>query len=1062
MSGTSQEEYLKIFRSRVKEDIFHSITHHNQIWQPDPYDIESIHQESRECFERLLNRVSNCEQTDSGRIMLLLGESGAGKTHLMRAFRNYTHEKSLGYFSYMQMTSSISNYASYALHYTIDSLDKPYCAINGSTTGLMHLSNALIERRQIVSQHAIEQLRNGELNHDELSKLISQITDTILNKEGEQFRHVDLDLIRVLLYLQHDEPAIHARVRKYLRCENMSEYDCKILGNITPRVQEGAPDRLLQALAYLMMAINKGAFIICLDQLEDIHPADEAEIKFRHAMEKMTKLAEIPNVVVVIAGLEEIYRSQLRNSLPNSLIDRIERDPDTITLCGERSKTEIREIISIRLKALYDSHEIDFCSGESIFPFQDETPTLLAGMKTRQIIDWCRQEREYSIRTGNLPRLPDKNRDTPPQTEESDKKIIQPLEQLWNDHLAHPHAIPENEDEMLQLLGRGIEHCAVELNHSLKCNIVQRDNFLDIDIQNSAENIAICSTIGLCQKPSQGGALARQINKLQTAAGRRTAISIRSIEFPANPKTQIAIQLGKFVADGGKKVLIPDADWRTMVAMESFHKQYAERSDFKSWLQKEQPLLSLPSIQQILDLEMTLKRAETSSVPANAQPPVPPALVNVQLLAPDTSQLKIGMTQGYQPSSYKVDISQFVRHAAFLGGSGSGKTTLALNIIEQLLLQGIPAILLDRKGDLCSYAKDEAWRSPVADPIRAQMRKDLRNKIEVIVYTPGAIEGQGRPLSIPIVPKGLENLSSGECDQLANHAAFSLGRIMGYKDHGQDKARIVILGKAISILGQLNKNHALTINHLLDFIDKDDPLLLNAIGRLDPKLSKKLVQDLQTLALGHGTLFSRSGELLNTENLFGHSTEKTRLSIISTSNLGNNDNVLFWVSQLLLDIGRFAAKSPSDKLQGVILLDEADLYLPAQSKPATKEPLENLLRRARSAGIGLMLATQSPGDLDYRSRDQISTWFIGCIKEKTALDKLKPMLSEAKTDVSSKLANQSTGEFYAIHNGEVSSIKADLSLVQAEQVSAHEILKLAGRKKDNRISTFFQNVFTSS
>lgn len=285
---------------------------------------------------------------------------------------------------------------------------------------------------------------------------------------------------------------------------------------------------------------------------------------------------------------------------------------------------------------------------------------------------------------------------------------------------------------------------------------------------------------------------------------------------------------------------------------------------------------------------------------------------------------------------------------------------------------------------------------------------------------------------------------------------------MGYKDHGQDKARIVILGKAISILGQLNKNHALTINHLLDFIDKDDPLLLNAIGRLDPKLSKKLVQDLQTLALGHGSLFSRSGELLNTENLFGHSTEKTRLSIISTSNLGNNDNVLFWVSQLLLDIGRFAAKSPSDKLQGVILLDEADLYLPAQSKPATKEPLENLLRRARSAGIGLMLATQSPGDLDYRSRDQISTWFIGYIKEKTALDKLKPMLSEAKTDVSSKLANQSTGEFYAIHNGEVSSIKADLSLVQAEQVSAHEILKLAGRKKDNRISTFFQNVFTSS
>src|SRR5688572_28808070 len=117
MTGIPQEEYLKIFCSRVKEEIFHSITHHNQIWQPDPYDIENIHQESRDCFERSLNRISNIEQTDSGRIMLLLGDSGAGKTHLMRAFRNQTHEKGLGYFAYMQMTSSVSNYASYALHY---------------------------------------------------------------------------------------------------------------------------------------------------------------------------------------------------------------------------------------------------------------------------------------------------------------------------------------------------------------------------------------------------------------------------------------------------------------------------------------------------------------------------------------------------------------------------------------------------------------------------------------------------------------------------------------------------------------------------------------------------------------------------------------------------------------------------------------------------------------------------------------------------------------------------------------------------------------------------------
>lgn len=1060
MTGIPQEEYLKIFCSRIKEEIFHSITHHNQIWQPDPYDIENIHQESRDCFERLLNRISDTEQTDSGRIMLLLGDSGAGKTHLMRAFRNQTHEKGLGYFAYMQMTSSVSNYASYALHYTIDSLDKPYCAISGNMTGLVHLSNALIERRHVVSQDDIEQLRNGELNRDELNDLIHKIADDILNKEGEQFRSVDLDLIRALLYLQHDEPATHARIRKYLRCENMSEYDCKMLGNITPRIQEDDPDRLLQALAHLMRAIDTGAFVICLDQLEDIHLAEDAEIKFQRAMEKMTKLAEIPNVIVVIACLEDIY-SLLKSRLPKPQRDRIEKDPDPIILHGKRSEAEIRKLIGIRLQDLYDSHGIDSDSDESIFPFRDETPALLVGMPTRQILDWCRQQREHSIRNRVPPQLPEIIK---PESDPEPSPKPSPIDQLWNDYLACPHPVPESENEMLQLLGRMLEHCATELGHSLECNIVQREDFLDIDIRNTAENTVFAATIGLCQKSPQGGALAKQIGKLQTMAGKRTAIAIRSVEFPADPKTKIAIRLGEFVANGGKKVLVSDADWRTMVAMESFREQYAQQPDFMHWLQNERPVLGLPSFQQLMDFQqlMVITDISSSQTDDSRSQQDPPTHADPQPSPPDASRLKIGLTQGYQPAPYEVDISQFVRHAAFLGGSGSGKTTLALNIIEQLLLQGIPAILLDRKGDLCSYAKDEAWRTPVSDPARAQMRKALRDKIEVVVYTPGAIEGQGRSLNIPIMPKGLENLSSGECEQLANHSAFSLGKIMGYKDQGLDRTRIIILGKAISILVQLNRGHALTIDNLLDFIDKDDPLLLNAIGKLDSKLSKKLVQDLQTLALGHGNLFSQSGELLNTENLFDRSSDKTQLTIINTSNLGNNDNILFWVSQLLLDIGRFAAKSPSEKLQGVILFDEADLYLPAQSKPATKEPLENLLRRARSAGIGLMLATQSPGDLDYRSRDQISTWFIGRIKEKTALDKLKPMLSEAKTDVSSKLANQSAGEFYAIHNGEVSNIKADLSLVQAEQVPAHEILKLAGKKKENRISTFFQNMFTSS
>ena len=121
---------------------------------------------------------------------------------------------------------------------------------------------------------------------------------------------------------------------------------------------------------------------------------------------------------------------------------------------------------------------------------------------------------------------------------------------------------------------------------------------------------------------------------------------------------------------------------------------------------------------------------------------------------------------------------------------------------------------------------------------------------------------------------------------------------------------------------------------------------------------------------------------------------RTRLSIIYTGFLGDNENILFWVSQFLSEALRFCQRNPNDELQAVVMFDEADLYIPANAKPATAEPLQSLLKRARSAGLGMMLATQSPGDLDYKSRDQITSWFIGRVREDTALRKLKAAFSE--------------------------------------------------------------------
>ena len=109
--------------------------------------------------------------------------------------------------------------------------------------------------------------------------------------------------------------------------------------------------------------------------------------------------------------------------------------------------------------------------------------------------------------------------------------------------------------------------------------------------------------------------------------------------------------------------------------------------------------------------------------------------------------------------------------------------------------------------------------------------------------------------------------------------------------------------------------------------------------------------------------------------------------------------------------------------------------------------MEGLLKRSRSAGIGLFLATQSPGDLDYKCRDQVLTWLIGRVKEPTAIAKLKPML-DRKPDAADKLAAQATGEFYLVRESGVNPIKVSRNLLTTTQLSEARITTLAHGKSD--------------
>ena len=99
----SERDALRdVFLSNVKKEVFHSVEHRHQIWRENPFDVESVHEHARAEFQRLLVQVTTPPGLSSGRLLLLLGESGSGKTHLVRAFRNYAHVNGLGFVGYMR------------------------------------------------------------------------------------------------------------------------------------------------------------------------------------------------------------------------------------------------------------------------------------------------------------------------------------------------------------------------------------------------------------------------------------------------------------------------------------------------------------------------------------------------------------------------------------------------------------------------------------------------------------------------------------------------------------------------------------------------------------------------------------------------------------------------------------------------------------------------------------------------------------------------------------------------------------------------------------------------
>lgn len=678
---------LDVFCSDEFVEVFHPVAHLADVFRSDPLDVRDVHLEAREAFERLVHIGTN-EMASAGRILLIKGESGSGKTHLMRAFRNFVHGFDYGFCAYMQMTTLAKRYDRYMLQKVIESLDRPHLPPAKSNSSLKHLSNGLAGLLPVDKLEHLRAAESGQAVRD----LVNELTDHVFDQLN--LSQSDSDIIRALLYLQVDLASVRTKVTKYLRMESLSDYERSVLGDMAARSLDDDALDVVSRLSEISREVLGRVLVVCVDQLEDMAHQHDAGARFRQAMDAVKQVAEIPGTVVVVA-CHEVFYADLRKQLTEAVTNRLELDPAPVTLAARRKPEEAEAVIALRLEYLFESANVEMDGEKPLFPLSKQIVRDFQSATTRLLLE---DVRAYRMRAHELKKLPSK-------WPEEGKTIVDPpppgptkLAQAWNDFLTEESIkVPDEEEARARILKTELDACGLELGFAgaFASRAMPQPSWFGLAYDEGLRQEKDL-LVALCEKSARGGGLMRQLEAVLAAAdGQAWPVVVRSTDFPKST-SEAGKRIGTLIAKGGRRTVVQDTDWRTMIALQAFRKKHAG-PDFDAFIRAERPITSLESIRDVLELDaLAIPKLPKPPIVEVEKRPTPPQQrpTPPEAMPASAGALRLGRAMSRNPIDVTLEVEKLKRHMAFIGGTGSGKTTAALAIVENLLARGIPAILV--------------------------------------------------------------------------------------------------------------------------------------------------------------------------------------------------------------------------------------------------------------------------------------------------------------------------------------------------------------------------------
>ena len=394
----------------------------------------------------------------------------------------------------------------------------------------------------------------------------------------------------------------------------------------------------------------------------------------------------------------------------------------------------------------------------------------------------------------------------------------------------------------------------------------------------------------------------------------------------------------------------------------------------------------------------------------------------------------------------------FTTHAAIIGMTGSGKTGLGVGIIEEAALDNIPSIIIDPKGDmgdLCltdpnfsstafePWVEDEAqakeadvgeyakkisamWKEGIESWGQNSQRIEKFHQVKKTIYTPGSSAGVAINIisSLEAPPSQIMEDSDTFTSYLKS-TTTSLLSLVGIDADPLDSKEYIFLAQIIIKSWLSGEN--LSIESIIGKIINPSFKKIGVLPLDDfyPQKDRfKLATKFNSLLASPSFSLWLQGDDLDIQKLLYDENGKAKVAIFSISHLNDEERMFFVTLLLNKYIAWMRRQSGTSALKTLLYMDEIFGFFPPTKNPPSKEPMLLLLKQARAFGVGVVLSTQNPVDLDYKGLSNIGTWFIGRLQTTQDIDRVidglggKVGSSYDKSEIRQLLANLKKRTFF--------------------------------------------------